>query len=94
MAKKVKVQVYLEAGEAKTLRYRAEANHSSMAAMAREAIAEYVAKPHGAGTPMDDPIWDIVGIIDSPHKDDDGSLNADHYVYGTPKKKVADPKRR
>jgi hypothetical protein len=53
-----------------------------------QAVRDYLAANDGKGYERMEysPLWKIVGMIDDADAPEDGSLNHDLYIYGTPKK--------
>lgn len=80
-----RTQVYFDEAEWGRLQARARAAGQSAAAMARDAVAEYLARaPHED----DDPILRLVGDIEarwSSGPQTDGAASHDHHLYGRPK---------
>ena len=81
--KMVRTQVYLPRDIYKQIKARADAEGITMATQIREALAQYVVETEQDkskfGIPEDDPIWNLIGIIDSGISD--GSVNHDKYIY-------------
>jgi hypothetical protein len=84
MSKKmVRTQVYLPRDIYRQLKDRADAEGITMATQIREALAQYVVETETdksrLGIPDDDPLWNLIGIINSGISD--GSVNHDKYIY-------------
>ena len=81
-------QIYIEESQERELKERAQKRGVPEAVLIREALDVYLAeKPFPRfERPEDNPLWGIVGLIDDPNAPTDGSINHDHYIYGTPKK--------
>ena len=84
MSKKmVRTQIYLPPDLYAALKKRAEEDGISMGRQIREAVAEYVtARDEDEQAPIftaDDPLWNIVGMVESGIED--GSVNHDKYIY-------------
>jgi hypothetical protein len=81
--KMVRTQVYLPADIYEQLKERGEREGLTLAHQIREALAEYVATvAEDEELPIltaDDPIWNIVGMVESGVTD--GSVNHDKYIY-------------
>ncbi|MCP5100029.1 MAG: ribbon-helix-helix protein, CopG family [Chloroflexi bacterium] len=79
----IRTQVYLPREIYEKLKLRAESEGTAMATQIREALSEYVVKStklqSGQPIPEDDPIWDMIGMVDSGVTD--GSVNHDKYIY-------------
>lgn len=81
-------QIYLREDQERRLRQLAERRRTSEAALLREALDVFLAE---SGIPFvekmeDHPLWGIVGLAGHSGGPTDGSINHDHYIYGTPKK--------
>ncbi len=85
MAKKmVRTQVYLPHNIYEQLKQHTEAEDLTMGHQIREALTEYmvgVGKEEEKGQILteDDPIWNIIGMVESGITD--GSVNHDRYIY-------------
>jgi hypothetical protein len=81
--KMVRTQVYLPADIYEQLKERGEREGLTLAHQIREALAEYVTTvAEDEALPIltaDDPIWNIVGMVESGVTD--GSVNHDKYIY-------------
>lgn len=81
--KMVRTQVYLPRDIYEQLKDRADAEGITMATQIREALAQYVTdsptKEEGHILTADDPIWNIIGMVESGIID--GSVNHDKYIY-------------
>ncbi len=82
--KMVRTQVYLPADIYQQLKERGEREGLTLAHQIREALAEYVAAADQDDEELpvlsaDDPIWNIVGMVESGVTD--GSVNHDKYIY-------------
>jgi hypothetical protein len=81
--KMVRTQIYLPPELYAALKKRAEEDGISMGRQIREAVTEYVAaQSEDEEAPIltaDDPIWNIVGMVESGITD--GSVNHDKYIY-------------
>jgi plasmid stability protein len=80
----VRTQVYLPRDIYERLKERAEAEGMTMATQIREALTQYVfmvAREEKVAPILtaDDPIWNIIGMINSGITD--GSVNHDKYIY-------------
>lgn len=79
----VRTQVYLPRDIYDKLKERTEAEGVTLAQQIREALTRYVVEvPKETAPPIlkeDDPIWNIIGMIDSGITD--GSVNHDKYIY-------------
>lgn len=76
-----RTQIYLEEDLKAALHALAEQQGRSLAAVVRDAAAEYLARREGAGEI--DPLLALIGI--GHGGPDDGALNHDHYLYGAPR---------
>ncbi|MGI6130987.1 MAG: CopG family transcriptional regulator [Bacillota bacterium] len=74
-----RMQFYIEPRVRDELASLAERRSVSMAQLIREAILSLVARE--AHAPDDDPLLDIVGMIDSPAVPVDAAENHDRYIY-------------
>lgn len=81
-------QIYIEEGQEVRLKELAADRGVSEAVLVREALDAYLQANEFKGFERmeDSPLWGIVGLIDDPDAPTDGSINHDHYIYGTPKK--------
>jgi hypothetical protein len=81
--KMVRTQVYLPRDIYVQLKNRADEEGITMAIQIREALAQYVTESpkeeKGHILTADDPIWNIIGMIESGISD--GSVNHDKYIY-------------
>ena len=79
----VRTQVYLTRAEHEFLAREAERRGAGMSAVLRAIIDERMSIPEEAWTmnPMLDPTPDVPGWEGR----EDGALNHDHYIYGSPK---------
>jgi tartrate dehydratase alpha subunit/fumarate hydratase class I-like protein len=80
--KMVRTQVYLPRDIYEQLKERGEREGLTLAHQIREALVEYVAIADEEDLPIltaDDPIWNIVGMVESGVTD--GSVNHDKYIY-------------
>jgi hypothetical protein len=78
----VRTQVYLPRTVYEQLKERAEREGITMAHQIREALIEYVAVEKDGTEPVltaDDPIWHMIGMLESGLAD--GSVNHDQYIY-------------
>ncbi|MGH2727860.1 MAG: CopG family transcriptional regulator [Actinomycetota bacterium] len=73
-----RTQIYLEEELKEGLRSLAEREGRSLAAVVRDAAAEYLSR-HADGDETD-PLLALIGIGRSASED--GALNHDHYLYG------------
>lgn len=79
----VRTQVYLPRAIYEQIKQRAEAEGLTMATQIREALTQYVIeqkqieKEHVLSG--DDPIWEMIGMLDGGPED--GSVNHDKYIY-------------
>ncbi|MEI7728198.1 MAG: hypothetical protein WCO56_01425 [Verrucomicrobiota bacterium] len=81
----VRTQIYLSRGEHEFLQVEASRRSVSMASVIRTFIEEKMAPPNEA--------WENNPLLDAPADPEftgpeDGVINHDHYVYGSPKKWV------
>ncbi len=81
----VRTQVYLTRSQHDFLSSEAQRQNQPMAAVLRSLIEERMAIP--------DTAWDHNSLLDPPADEtfigpEDGAINHDHYLYGTPKKWV------
>ena len=70
------------------LRLRAFRERRAIADLVREAVRDLLARSPAASTPTsieDDPFWKVAGSIPGGQRDD--SVEHDHYLYGTPKRR-------
>jgi hypothetical protein len=74
-----KTQIYLSGQEHRALQQRARAERRSMAAIVREAVAEYLRRPIHGGAWGEDTITQIVGIGEGHPMD---SELIDEVLYG------------
>ena len=81
----VKTQISLPKKQYDLLQRRANELKSSLSKIIEQALDKYFEpeEPSQIFT-EDDPIWQIVGTVESDITD--GSINHDHYIYGTPKR--------
>jgi hypothetical protein len=81
--KMVRTQVYLPRDVYEQLKERADKEGLTMAHQIREALAQYVVETEAEDKARfftkDDPIWDLVGMVESGITD--GSYNHDKYIY-------------
>ena len=81
--KMVRTQVYLPRDIYEQLKDRGERQGLTLAHQIREALVEYVADVVAEDElpilTADDPIWNIVGMVESGVTD--GSINHDKYIY-------------
>jgi predicted transcriptional regulator len=76
-----RTQIYLDEELKEALRAVAEREGRSLAAVVREAVAEYVSTRRDVAE--DDPLLALIGIGGGTITD--GAINHDHYLYGAPK---------
>jgi hypothetical protein len=75
-------QIYLDAGQEEALKQLAERERTSVSALIRSAVDEYLEEhltPEVA--PEDHPIWSIIGIAGGPDMPTDGAENHDRALY-------------
>lgn len=81
--KMVRTQVYLPRDIYEQIKRRAEEEGMTMAHQIREALTEYVVETDkeekGRILTKDDPIWNIIGMVEGGPED--GSVNHDKYIY-------------
>lgn len=81
--KMVRTQVYLPRDIYAQIKKRADEEGITMAHQIREALTQYVVETKEDESKYaiaaDDPIWDLIGIINSGITD--GSVNHDKYIY-------------
>jgi len=86
--RKTRMQILLDPEAKKMLEREAKIREVSVGQVIREAVELY--ERTKAGNEKDltdkDPIWDIVGLVSSDVTD--LSEEHDHYIYGTPKRKL------
>ncbi len=75
-----RTQVYFPEELYNKVERKAKKNSKSAAAIIREAVEEYLEKKEKEIDWDNDPIWKLVGIIESGV--DDLSVNHDEYIYG------------
>jgi len=82
----IKTQIQLPKVLYDLLMRRASEMDSSLSELVKRAIDKYLdpTQPTNIFT-EDDPLWEIVGSAESEIID--GSVNHDHYIYSTPKRK-------
>lgn len=81
----VKTQISLPKKQYDQLKSKANQLKSSLSKIVEQALDEYFEPEQDSQLfTEDDPIWQIVGTVESDIAD--GSINHDHYIYGTPKK--------
>lgn len=81
----VKTQISLPKKQYDQLKSRANQLKSSLSKIVEQALDEYLEPEQDSQLfTEDDPIWQIVGTVESDVTD--GSINHDHYIYGTPKR--------
>lgn len=81
----VKTQISLPKKQYDQLKRRANELKSSLSKIVERALDEYFEPEESSQLfTEDDPIWQIVGTAESDITD--GSVNHDHYIYGTPKR--------
>ncbi len=85
----VRTQVYLPRATYEALRARSAAQGLTLAEQVRAALEDYLLRKEqveGEGPPLppDDPIFKLMGAVDSGI--DDLGFNHDHYLYGAPKR--------
>jgi hypothetical protein len=76
-------QIYLDAGQEEALKQLAERERTSVSALIRSAVDEYLEEhltPEVA--PEDHPLWSIIGIIDDEDAPTDGSSTYKRDLYG------------
>jgi hypothetical protein len=81
----IKTQISLPKKQYDLLTRRANELQSSLSKIVQQALDKYFEpeEPSQIFT-EDDPLWHIVGAGESDIAD--GSINPDHYIYGTPKR--------
>jgi len=85
----VKTQISLPQKQYDLLKRRANELQSSLSKIVQQALDKYFEPEEPAQIfTEDDPLWQIVGAGESDISD--GSINHDHYIYGTPKKQNVD----
>jgi len=81
----IKTQISLPKKQYDQLKSRASQLKSSLSKIVEQALDEYFEPEQDSQLfTENDPIWQIVGTVESGITD--GSINHDHYIYGTPKK--------
>ncbi len=80
----VRTQIYLSRREHDFIQHEASQRGQPMAAVIRAYIDEKMTPPEEVWT--DNPLLDAPAPDPSWHGPDDGAVNHDHYIYGTPKK--------
>jgi hypothetical protein len=81
----VKTRISLPKKQYDLLKRRANELKSSLSKIVEQALDKYLEPEESSQLfTEDDPIWQIVGMVESDITD--GSVNHDHYIYGTPKR--------
>ncbi len=83
-----RTQVYFPQELYRRVERKAKESSKSNAAIIREAVAEYLEKKEKEIDWDNDPIWRLVGIMESGV--DDLSVNHDEYIYGKKARKRMD----
>jgi hypothetical protein len=80
--------VRLSAEAYRDLMLRAARRGVPLAALVRDAVAEYLGRPsiHGAAAPAADPVDALIGS--TPFEATDEAMNHDHYLYDWPKEEA------
>jgi len=85
MSEMIRTQIYLSPEQHDELKRRGEGSKKTMASMIREAVDHYLAEEQAPSPfPVDDPLFDLIGAIDSGPTD--VSENHDAYLYNDPHK--------
>jgi hypothetical protein len=87
----VRTQVYLPRKTYEALQARGQAEGLTLAEQVRAALENYIwqsgfSQEAGQPVPPDDPIFKLMGAVDSGI--DDLGFNHDHYLYGAPKREM------
>ncbi|MCP9491673.1 MAG: ribbon-helix-helix domain-containing protein [Solirubrobacteraceae bacterium MAG38_C4-C5] len=77
-------QLYLDDEAERGLKRLAARTGRSEAAHVRAALHEYLSR-HLPVTAEDDPLEDMVGLVDDEEGPDDVAAHHDHYLYGAPR---------
>ena len=81
----VKTQITLTKKQYDQLKSRANELKSSLSKIVEQALDNYFEPEEKSQIfTEEDPLWQIVGTVESEITD--GSINHDHYIYGTPKR--------
>jgi hypothetical protein len=93
MKPNVAMNLRLSPQEYAALKARARSEGLPLARVIREALRRYIAgtgavRRTAKGAP--DPLLEVIGMVDSGLAD--GSVEHDHYIYGTPRRKRRGPR--
>lgn len=81
-------QIYMAKEQEDQLKELAERRGVSESYLIREAVAAYLVdqEPLAVERAEDHPLWELIGVADGADLPEDGALNHDSYLYGSPKK--------
>lgn len=85
MSEMIRTQIYLSPEQHEQLKMRGEQAQKTMASIIREAVDAYLLQEETPSIfPADDPLFDLIGMIDT--EPEDASVNHDAYLYKDPHK--------
>lgn len=77
-------QLYLDEASDRALKRLSASTGRSEASHVREALQRYLAD--ATGPVDDDPLAELIGLVNDPDGPSDQAVNHDHYLYGAPKR--------
>ena len=80
----VRKQLYIDDDLNDGLRMLAARTGRSEAEHVREALRRYLVEPP-ASDGGEDPLLELIGMVDDPSIQSDMAVNHDHYLYGAPR---------